>query len=102
MVFENLLHLRHDVADALLAVMPLNEVVDHAAVDWPRPIERVKGGKVLDVLGLKLPAKLRHSAGFKLKNRIRAAFAKQLHSLRVVKRNLFPKDLLCKRLLYAL
>ena len=93
-VVENLLHLRDEVADALLAVMPLNELVDHAAVDWARPVKRVKRRQVLDALRLKLAADLLHPDGFKLKNRIRPPLAKQLHSLRIVKRNLCPVDLL--------
>ncbi len=85
---QNIFHLRDDVSDALLAVVPQNEVVDHASIYWPGPIERVKRREILDTLGLELATDVLHSGRFELEYGISTTFGKQLHSHLIVKQNL--------------
>jgi hypothetical protein len=42
------------VLDLLAAVLALDEVVDHAALDGPRPVERARGHDILETVGLEL------------------------------------------------
>src|SRR6266851_5272768 len=53
---ENLLHLRHDVPNALLAVMTLDKVINHSPVYGSWSIERVKRRKVLNARRLEFAA----------------------------------------------
>src|SRR5262249_41156219 len=99
---QNLLHFRDYVPNALLAVMTQNKVVNHASIDWPRPVKCVKRRKILDATRLQLSANLLHPRRLKLKNRICSPFAKQLHSPFVIKQYLRPVDVYAKRVLYAL
>ena len=98
---ENLLHLGHDVPDAFLSVMSEDKVVNHSAIDWARPVKRVQRRKIFNTSGLKLSTDFLHSGRFKLKNRVCTPLGKQLHSLRIVKRYLFPGHLVAMRPLYA-
>ena len=79
--------------------MPLNEFVDHPAVDRAGSIERVKRRKVFNALWLKLSTNVLHPRRFELKYRIRTAFGKQLHSPFVVKHHLGPRESLAKQML---
>src|SRR5262249_34673462 len=85
---QNLFHLGNDVANALLPVMAQDEVINHASINWPRPVQGVKRGEIFNGLGSKLSTDLLHARRFKLENSIGAPFAKQLHSALVIKQNL--------------
>src|SRR5688572_12366698 len=60
-IVENLLHLRRDIADALLSVVTKNKLVDHAAIERTRPVECVESGEIFETFGLQLSADLLHA-----------------------------------------
>src|ERR1044072_8671320 len=41
-VVEDLLHLRHEVTHGLLAMMTLDELIDHPAIEWSRTIKSIE------------------------------------------------------------
>src|ERR1051326_7483215 len=51
-VAENLLHLRDEITHGLLAVVPQDELVHHAAVEWTRPVEGIQGREIFESLWL--------------------------------------------------
>src|ERR1044072_1211623 len=51
-VVQDLFHLRHEIANGFLAVVALDEFVDHAAVEWSRTIKSIKGGEIFEALWL--------------------------------------------------
>ena len=79
--------------------MPLDELLDHAAIERPGPVKRVQGRKVLNILRLKLPTDLLHPGRLKLKHRIGAPFPENSHRFFVVKRYIRPVNLYAKQLL---
>ncbi len=59
-VAENLLHLRHEIAHRFFAVVTLNKLIDHAAIERSRPVERVECGEIFETFRLQLATDLLH------------------------------------------
>src|SRR5215204_2612877 len=92
-VLEDLLHLRHEVLDRLLAVVAVDEVVHHAAVERAGAVEGVEGREVFEGLGAELPADLLHARRLELEDGLGVPLREQLVGLRVVLRDVDPADL---------
>ena len=68
-LLEQGFQLRQLVADDLAAApLALDEVVDHAALDRARTIERVEGGQVFHRVGLVAAQHIAHAAGLELED----------------------------------
>src|ERR1043165_6737856 len=100
-VAENVLHLGHEIPHSLLAVMPQNKLVDHAAVEWSRPVERIQRREVCKPFRLQLPADLLHARRLKLKDCFRPPVSEYCKRFIVVKRYIRPLNLRSKRLFNA-
>ena len=76
------------VDDLLLAVLPLDEVLIHAAVERTGPEERQRGDQVLEAARAELGDHLPHAAAFHLEDADGVALGEQLVGLGVVERQL--------------
>ena len=76
--FQDLLQLRKIVGHLLAAVLAVDEIVDHAALDRAGPVERVQRAQVLDARGLILAQDVAHAARFKLEHAAGEAFGEDL------------------------
>ena len=56
------------IGDFLFAVLARDEVVDHAALDWAGPVQRVQRGQILQAGGLIAPQNVAHAVRLKLEN----------------------------------
>ncbi len=95
---ENRLQLRQFVNNLLPAVFAVNEVVDHAALDGARPVQRIQCNQVLNTRRFVAPQHIAHSSGFKLKHTAGKRSRKDLIGLFVVqwnglRLNLYPPGL---------
>ena len=66
--FQDLLQFRQFVLDLLAAMLAIDEVVDHAALNGAGTVEGVQGGEVFDGVGLVAAQHVAHAAGFKLED----------------------------------
>ena len=69
-------------------MLPVDEVVDHAALNRAGPVQRVQRRQILNPRRLIAPQDVPHSVRLKLKNRRRIAARKQLVSLCVIQRQI--------------
>jgi hypothetical protein len=76
------------VDDLLLAVLPLDEVLVHAAVERAGPEERERGDQVLEAARAELGDHLPHAAAFHLEDADGVALGEELVGLGVVEREL--------------
>src|SRR4029077_13379064 len=82
--------LRQLVFDLLASPLAVNKVVNHPTLDWPRAVERVERGQVVNGVGLVTPQHVGHAAGFKLEDaRGQAGLKNAFIGLRIVERDLF-------------
>jgi len=73
------------IVDLLLTPFTLDEVIDHAGVQWPRTIKRQHSNDVLESVGLKLSQKLFHAIRFHLKDCSGVGIAQHLVGRRIIK-----------------
>ncbi len=66
--FENVLKLGKFVGDFGFAVLAIDEVVDHAALNGAGAIESVEGGEILDAGGMIAAKDVAHAVRFKLED----------------------------------
>src|ERR1044072_10050208 len=85
-VVQDLLHLRHEVTDGFLAVVTLDEFIDHAAVERPRTIKRIKRREIFKPLRFQLPADLLHARRLKLEDRFSPSLSEYSKCFSIVKR----------------
>src|SRR5215510_4410619 len=97
-VVQNLLHLRHEVTHGFLAVVALDELIDHATIEWSRTVECVERGEVFKALRLQLPADLLHARRLKLEDRLSPSLSEYCKRFSVVKRYIRPLNLFTKQL----
>ncbi len=83
------------IRDALAAVLAVDEDVDHAAVERPRPVERAGGDDVLEHRRLELLHHLGEAARFQLEDAGGVAARDDLVGLLVVEGQARDVDLLC-------
>ena len=86
-VLEDGLERRVVVLDALAAVLALDEVVDHAALERARAVERARGDDVLEAVGLELLEQLAEAAGLELEHAGDVGRGDHLVDARVVERD---------------
>jgi hypothetical protein len=86
-VREDRLELLQFVFDLGLALLARDEVVDHARLQRPRPIERVERDQIVQALGLRLAQQLTHPRALELEDAIRLAVGEELVCFLVVQRN---------------
>ena len=67
-LLQNLLQFRQFVFDFLAAVLAVDEVVDHAALDRAGAVERVQSGEIFDGIRLVLAQHIAHAVRFKLED----------------------------------
>ena len=67
-LLKNLFQFRQFVFDFSAPVFALDEVVDHAALNRPGPIERVQSGQVFNRIRLVAPQHVPHAVRFKLEH----------------------------------
>ena len=84
--FEDFFQFGQVVFDAFASELASDEIVDHAALNGPGPVERVQGRQVGQARGLGAPKDVRHPAAFKLEDARRQALAEELIGLGVVER----------------
>ncbi len=66
--FEDFFQLREFVADSGLALLAVDEIIDHATLNRAGAIERVEGGEILDTGRLVAAKDIAHAVRFKLKD----------------------------------
>ena len=65
---KNFLQFRKFVFDLLAAVLAVDEVIDHAALDWTGPVEGVQSREIFDGTGLIFAQHVAHAIRFKLEH----------------------------------
>ena len=85
-LFQNFLQLGQIVSDFLFAVLAVDEVVDHAALDRAGAVQRVEGGEIFEARGLVAAQNVTHAVRFKLKNRRRFSAGKKFVGRLVIQR----------------
>ncbi len=65
---ENIFQLGKFIADLGLALLAVDEIVDHASLDGPGTIERVESGEILDAGRLVTAENVAHAVGFELED----------------------------------
>ena len=66
--FQQRLDLGQEVAHGLAAVLAVDEVWNHAALDRSRAVQRIEGAQVLQPLRLVAAANVAHALGFELEH----------------------------------
>ncbi len=66
--FKNVLKFRQFEADSSFALLAVDEIVDHAALDGAGTVQRVEGGEILDAGGLIAAENIAHTVGFELED----------------------------------
>ena len=97
-LFENGLQLRKIVGDRPSAVLALDEVVHHAALDRAGAVKRVERAQVLDAAGLVAAQDVAHARGFELEDPAGERLGEDLVGRRVVERQVFDDQLLAAML----
>ena len=92
-LFQNLFQLREIVGNLLAAVLAVDEVVNHPALDGAGPVQRVQRAQIFDARGLVLAQNIAHPARFKLENAAGEALAKDLVSGGIIQRQFFDLQL---------
>ena len=85
---ENVLQLRKFVADLGFALLPVDEVVDHAALDGTGPVQSVQRGEVFDARGLVTAENVAHAVGLELEDGGRFGAGEEFISLCVIERKI--------------
>src|SRR5216683_5196200 len=70
-LFENFLQLGQIVRDFLFSVLPVDEVVDHAALDRTGAVQGIESGEIFETCGLIATQNITHAVRFKLEDRRR-------------------------------
>ena len=90
---QDFLQFRKFVFDLLAAVLAIDEVVDHAALNRAGTVERVQSGEIFDGIRLVAAQHVAHAVRFKLEHAGGQAVVKDLLvGLLVVERNAFEID----------
>ena len=98
-LLEQGLDLRQQVPDRLATVLAVDEVGNHAALDRPRPIQRVKRAQILQALRLVAAADVPHALGFELEHAAGQAFGQELIGLGIIQRDAVLTEALARALL---
>ena len=86
-LFQQRLDLGQEVAHGLAAVLAVDEVRNHAALDRSRAVQRVEGAQVLQPLRLVAAADVAHALGFELEHAACEALGEELVRRGVVQRD---------------
>ena len=96
-LLQDFLQLRQFVFDFLAAVLAVDEVVDHAALNRAGPVERVQRGEVFNGIRLVLAQHIAHAVRFKLEDAGGQSLVENFFvGLVIFERNLFERDRLCR------
>ena len=96
-LLQNLLQFRQFVFDFLAAVLAVDEIVDHAALNRAGTVERVQGGEIFDGVRLVLAQHVAHAVRFKLEDAGGQSLVENLFvGLVIFERNFFESQRLCR------
>ena len=92
-LLQNLLQFGQFVFHLLAAMLAIDEVVDHAALNGAGPVERVQSSEIFDRVRLVFSQHVAHAVRFKLEHARSQPLVKNfLIRLRIFERNLFQRD----------
>ena len=97
-LFKDLFQFRQLVFDLFPAMLAINEIVDHAALDRARAIKRIQSSKVFDGVGLITPQHVSHPVRLELEHtRCESPVKDFLVRLVVLERNALERDAVSTR-----
>ncbi len=81
---ENIFQLREFVADFGLALLAVDEIIDHAALNGARAVQRIESSEILDAGRLVAAQNITHTVGFKLEDGSRISAGEEFVGFGVV------------------